>query len=66
MSFTLPPFAYWVATQSRLYQRNFITIPAADKTALFWGISIDEMDTSIFKTAAHLISHIFDFYGLEV
>ena len=52
--------------QKQYYLHNFIDIPKADKTALFWGIGINEMDKSLLKTFAHLVSHIFDLYGLEV
>ena len=64
--FTLPVFTCWVIPQKRYYLHNFIDIPKADKMALFWGISIDEMDKSLLKTVAYLVSHIFDLYGLEV
>ena len=52
--------------QKQYYLHNFIDIPKADKTALFWGIGIDEMDKSLLKTIAYLVSHVFDLYGLEV
>lgn len=65
-SFSRVYSAHWVVTQEQYYQQHSITIPKSEKTALFWGISVDEMEKSILKTVAYLISHIFDFYGIEV
>ena len=52
--------------QARYRRQHGISIFDAEKLALFSGISVEEMDKSIIKSVAYLMSHVFDFYGLQV
>lgn len=41
-------------------------IPRANRRALFWNITAEDVDKSIINTIGYLINHVFDFYGLEI
>ena len=58
-------FYYTVARRQRRCLKD-IEIPVKDKRALFWGITSEEADKSMIKGIGYLISHMFDFYGLEI
>jgi len=56
----------FVCLQERYRRQHGINILDADKFALFSGISVEEMDRSIIKSIAYLVSHVFEFYGPQV
>ncbi|XP_065913262.1 piezo-type mechanosensitive ion channel component 1-like isoform X2 [Dysidea avara] len=52
--------------QARCQRQHDNSTLDTDKLVLFPGITVEEMDTSILKTVAYLVSHIFEFYGLHL